>query len=597
MYNINGYNKLSHFIFPINMNYTYNSNSKGIKSILKIKFKKYFGKLLENIEILSNDWYHISEECIFHYCCCYLKPFPSINRKIGNKTNTSNNKIELWKMSKNYMGIQNNEDLKLIIRVTFKGNDWQGRSYYNLCLILTYMLRDNFFFNFGILSKVHNFLGISMYCNSSCHRTRCSVFTTARLMMCYSNINCCTCWNISRFSGLFLFIGTEQSKTKKKCIIKIRLDILNKNKPSMMTFLNNYKCDSWLKIQLITKFLNDFLSVLLNTYSSSIPTRMSVHRSNYCCNGWFFIITCWWVKVSTLFISLYTLGLMLGTRMLLIPPNFTLIFKHKLDNFFLVKRQLRVVTHSLWCKTSYCPIANFDTCEKLFASHIPNSLIGQCLLFSRVRPPYCNFGGGKTRPRTSIMLFDMVRPNSCTYESLLKSALRTKELISRSRSGALRAVALIIVDVCILKFNCLRLHLSWSSCNITNSIFSSHCSTIPLISFVNLTLCESVNGFLCSPISLISNTSHMNSITASFSIEMVGQTGENQTKLLYHHLMDDNILQEKKKMIDPLVCKPKITKKFTVRMDHSFNNFTINFSWTFIWLNIDIIMMNITSWH
>lgn len=32
-------------------------------------------------------------------------------------------------------------------------------------------------------------------------------------------------------------------------------------------------------------------------------------------------------------------------------------------------------------------------------------------------------------------------------------------------------------------------------------------------------------------------------------------------------------------------------------MDHSFNNFTINFSWTFIWLNIDIIMMNITSWH
>jgi len=34
MYNINGYNKLSHFIFPINMNYTYNSNSKGIKRIL-----------------------------------------------------------------------------------------------------------------------------------------------------------------------------------------------------------------------------------------------------------------------------------------------------------------------------------------------------------------------------------------------------------------------------------------------------------------------------------------------------------------------------------------------------------------------------------
>lgn len=41
MYNINGYNKLSHFIFPIIMNYTYNSNSKGIKSILKIKVYLY----------------------------------------------------------------------------------------------------------------------------------------------------------------------------------------------------------------------------------------------------------------------------------------------------------------------------------------------------------------------------------------------------------------------------------------------------------------------------------------------------------------------------------------------------------------------------
>jgi len=41
MYNINGYNKLSHFNSPINMNYTYNSNSKGIKNILKIKVYLY----------------------------------------------------------------------------------------------------------------------------------------------------------------------------------------------------------------------------------------------------------------------------------------------------------------------------------------------------------------------------------------------------------------------------------------------------------------------------------------------------------------------------------------------------------------------------
>jgi hypothetical protein len=32
------------------------------------------------------------------------------------------------------------------------------------------------------------------------------------------------------------------------------------------------------------------------------------------------------------FISFFTLGRILGTRILLIPPNFTLIFKHKLDN-------------------------------------------------------------------------------------------------------------------------------------------------------------------------------------------------------------------------------------------------------------------------
>lgn len=59
-----------------------------------------------------------------------------------------------------------------------------------------------------------------------------------------------------------------------------------------------------------------------------------------------------------------------------------------------------------------------------------------CPLRDATLPPYCNFGGGSTRPRTSIMLLLIVRPNSCTYASLLKSALLTKLLISRSLSGA-----------------------------------------------------------------------------------------------------------------------------------------------------------------
>lgn len=59
-----------------------------------------------------------------------------------------------------------------------------------------------------------------------------------------------------------------------------------------------------------------------------------------------------------------------------------------------------------------------------------------CPLSDATRPPYCSLGGGSTLPRTSIMLLLMVRPNSCTYASLLKSARRTKLLISLSRSGA-----------------------------------------------------------------------------------------------------------------------------------------------------------------
>lgn len=37
-----------------------------------------------------------------------------------------------------------------------------------------------------------------------------------------------------------------------------------------------------------------------------------------------------------------------------------------------------------------------------------------CPLMLDTRPPYCNLGGGNTRPRTSIILFDIVKPNSCT---------------------------------------------------------------------------------------------------------------------------------------------------------------------------------------
>ncbi|KAH9388096.1 hypothetical protein TYRP_009303 [Tyrophagus putrescentiae] len=47
------------------------------------------------------------------------------------------------------------------------------------------------------------------------------------------------------------------------------------------------------------------------------------------------------------------------------------------------------------------------------------------------------------------MTWLMLRPNSFTYGSVLKSALFTRLLISRSRSGAERAVALIIVEVCM----------------------------------------------------------------------------------------------------------------------------------------------------
>uniref|UniRef100_A0A6B0U2U9 Putative secreted protein n=1 Tax=Ixodes ricinus TaxID=34613 RepID=A0A6B0U2U9_IXORI len=43
-------------------------------------------------------------------------------------------------------------------------------------------------------------------------------------------------------------------------------------------------------------------------------------------------------------------------------------------------------------------------------SHTPWFGIACCL----VRPPYCSFGGGRMRPRTSIIVLLMERPNSCT---------------------------------------------------------------------------------------------------------------------------------------------------------------------------------------
>merc|ERR1719369_2061041 len=66
-----------------------------------------------------------------------------------------------------------------------------------------------------------------------------------------------------------------------------------------------------------------------------------------------------------------------------------------------------------------------------------------------VLPPYCNLGGGRTRPLTSIKFREILRPNSCTYGSLLRSAFLTRLLISLSLSGADLAVALIMVLVCM----------------------------------------------------------------------------------------------------------------------------------------------------
>lgn len=57
-----------------------------------------------------------------------------------------------------------------------------------------------------------------------------------------------------------------------------------------------------------------------------------------------------------------------------------------------------------------------------------------CPLRELTRPPYCSLGGARIRPFTSTIVFDIVRPNSWTYESLLKSALLTRLFISRSRS-------------------------------------------------------------------------------------------------------------------------------------------------------------------
>lgn len=57
------------------------------------------------------------------------------------------------------------------------------------------------------------------------------------------------------------------------------------------------------------------------------------------------------------------------------------------------------------------------------------------------RPPYCSFGADKTRPFTSVMAELMAMPNSWANGSAENSAFLTRLAISRSRSGAERAVA------------------------------------------------------------------------------------------------------------------------------------------------------------
>lgn len=76
-------------------------------------------------------------------------------------------------------------------------------------------------------------------------------------------------------------------------------------------------------------------------------------------------------------------------------------------------------------------------------SHTPCTGVAIALF----RPPYRMEGGCRTRPVTSVISSFTMIPNSRTYGSVLKLALRINLLISSCRSGADLAVALIIVEV------------------------------------------------------------------------------------------------------------------------------------------------------
>lgn len=106
----------------------------------------------------------------------------------------------------------------------------------------------------------------------------------------------------------------------------------------------------------VRQVLDDFLTVLLNTDGSRIATRVAIHRSHQRRNRWFLVVTGGWVSnvrakendglaedfgasvydKKTNSDTFYLIGLiityrMVGIKMLLMPPNLTLIFRHRFD--------------------------------------------------------------------------------------------------------------------------------------------------------------------------------------------------------------------------------------------------------------------------
>ena len=53
-----------------------------------------------------------------------------------------------------------------------------------------------------------------------------------------------------------------------------------------------------------------------------------------------------------------------------------------------------------------------DPLSKLFNNACSMLFKLTCPVILDTRPPYCSFGGGSTRPRTSIIELEMVKPNS-----------------------------------------------------------------------------------------------------------------------------------------------------------------------------------------